>query len=231
VPNSVLPRGAGQRLEARAYLAELFGTFLVVLFGAGAVCAAYLPRDPVPGPAHAGAAAAALAEGGALAAVLTATLLLSPGCLNPAVTFVLWMVRQLSTAQAFGLAAAQALGALLAGLVVRGLFRDDVLAAARLFALVVTLAVFSTVVDPRGPKLGGLMVGLAQAAAVAFGFHLTGGCANPVRWLGPVLWEHTLPGPGPLPPLADHLPYWLGTAFGALAGGVLYTLVFLPPRK
>jgi len=38
------------------------------------------------------------------------------------------------------------------------------------FALLVTLAAFATLFDPRGPKLGGFGVGLAQVAVIAFGF-------------------------------------------------------------
>jgi glycerol uptake facilitator-like aquaporin len=154
------------------------------------------------------------------------------------------------------LIAVQLLGALIAGLVVRGLFRDDVLAAARmgsphlkglagpdgvtlaalvsgagvelLLTAVVALAAFATLVDPRAPRLGGVVVGLAQVAAVLFGFHLTGGAANPAWWVGTAPWQLTLGSPAVAQPLGDHFVYWAGPVLGALAAGMFYTFVIQP---
>ena len=143
---------------------------------------------------------------------------------------------------------------------VRGLFADSVLIDARLgtptlrallapddslsmsslftaaaveFAItfLVTVAAFATLVDPRGPKLGGLLVGLAQVAAILFGFHLTGGCANPARWFGPAVWQLTLTLPQPIRPMGDLSVYLVGPILGALVGGVFYGLVILPEVK
>jgi MIP family channel proteins len=241
----------------RTYLAELFGTFVVVLVGAGTVCSTYLPSDPrftlVGGPVL----AVALAEGFALAVMLSATFLVSPGCLNPAITLALWVVRRIELTRAAGLIAAQLLGAILAGLAVRSLFSEGVLQEARLgaphlkalldsagavtlagwltgitlevlFTFLVSMAAFATLFDDRAPRLGGLMVGLAQTAVILFGYHLTGGAANPARWLGPALWELTLSLPQTARPLADHLVYWVGPIGGALLGCVVYSLVILP---
>jgi glycerol uptake facilitator-like aquaporin len=243
--------------QLRAYLAELVGTFLLVLFSAGALCSAYLPRDPSgAGPAL----AAALAYGCAIAVALTFTFYHSNGCLNPAVTLALWVLKRLDGGRAALLIGVQVLGAVLAGLVLRGLFSVDVLTAARMgtphltgalvpadgapglgslltgtvleavFTFLVTVAVFASLFDPRAPRLGGVLVGMAQTAVVLFGYHLTGGCANPARWLGPAVWELGL-GTGPGRPLADHLPYWVGPIVGALGGAVFYGAVVLPPEN
>ncbi len=84
--------------------------------------------------------------------------------------------------------------------------------------------------DRRSPPLGGLIVGLAQAAVVLFGYRLTGGAANPARWLGPVVWELTTPGATAGAVLSDHTVYWVGPILGALLGGFLYVFVLQPPE-
>jgi glycerol uptake facilitator-like aquaporin len=239
----------------RCYLAELLGTFVLVFFGAGAVCAYFLPEGGRPE-----VAGVAMAEGFTLAVLLTATLPVSEGCLNPALTLMLWVFKRLDGRRTAGLIVAQLLGAALAGLALRLLFSTDVLAEAHLgvpylrqrppvdspvtlnllltgFTVEVVLttllacAVFGILFDPRWPRLGGLLPGLAQTAIIVLGFHITGGAANPARWFGPVLWEYTLPGWQTLRPLADHAVYWAGPVVGALLGGYLYSAVILPPDK
>lgn len=241
--------------KLRGYLAELLGTFVLVLFSAGAVCAYHLPWTyPVE------VAGIAMAAGFTLAVLLTATFQVSRGCLNPAVTLILWVFKRLDGRAAAIMIGLQLLGALLAGLALRALFRDDVLAAARLgtphlqallttegtitlggllagvilelvFTALLMVAIFAALFDPRAPRLGGLLPGLAQTAIVVVGYHLTGGCANPARWLGTMIWEYTLsplPSPGPA---ADHLVYWAGPIVGAFVGAFLYSAVILPPEK
>ena len=77
--------------KLRMYLAELIGTFLLVLIGAGTVCAAQLTSEPALD-----VTGMALAEGFALAVVLSVTLPLSTGCVNPAVTLMLWVFRRMA---------------------------------------------------------------------------------------------------------------------------------------
>src|SRR4051812_2183009 len=97
--------------KVRSYLVELLGTFVLVLFGAGAVCAYYLPRGSFYQPEVAGIA---LAEGFALAVMLSATFHVSRGCLNPALTLMLWVFKRLDGKRTVGLILAQLLGAVLA---------------------------------------------------------------------------------------------------------------------
>jgi glycerol uptake facilitator-like aquaporin len=244
----------------RAYLSELFGTFLVVLVGAGTLCAAFLPGGNARFATTGGVTlAVALAEGFALAVVLTATVYLSLGCCNPAITLALYVSKQLDGARTFFLILSQLLGAVLAGLLLRGLFSETVLAEARmgsphlralvsssderitlaaiatgvalelLFTALVTVAVYATLIDPRAPKLGGVAVGMAQTAVILFGFHLTGGAANPARWFGTAIWQLSLSNLPVERPLAGHPVYWVGPILGALAGSIFYTLIVLPP--
>jgi glycerol uptake facilitator-like aquaporin len=238
--------------KLRCYLAELVGTFVLVLFGAGAVCGYYLPSDYRPE-----VAGIAMAEGFTLAVLLSAIFPVSRGCLNPAITLILWVFKRLDGQRTVVMILMQLVGAVLAGLVLRVLFSVDVLNDARLgtphlkalltaetvtvaslatgvavemvFTAFLTWAIFAALFDPRVPRLGGLLPGLAQTAIIVVGFHLTGGCANPARWFGPIVWEFTLPaGPGPAP-LADHVVYWAGPIVGAFVGAFLYSAVLLPP--
>lgn len=240
--------------KLRMCLAELIGTVFLVLVGAGTVCASALtsPRLPVTAPA--------LAEGFTLAVVLTVTFHVSTGCLNPAITVMLWVFKRLDSAQAGLLVLMQLLGAALAGLLIRLMFQTDVLAEMHLgtphlsafhpqpgrlevrqlvsgaafelfLGCLVALAAFATLFDRRAPRLGGLMVGLAQSAAVLFGFRFTGGSANPARWFGPAVWESTVPGATPPSWLAEIVIYAGGPILGALLAAVLYVNLILPPEK
>jgi glycerol uptake facilitator-like aquaporin len=245
----------------RMYLAELFGTFMVVLIGAGTICASYLPaNDPRYYTTGGVTLAAALAYGIALAVAVTASFHLSPGCCNPAITLALFVNRRLEFGRMAALIATQLLGSFLAGLTLRGLFSESVLADARMgsphlkallgqgdtltlgaltagvgvefvLSVLVAIAAFVTLFDPRAPKLGGFGLGLAQVAAVLFGFHLTGGSANPAMWFGPALWQLSLSIPPTLHPLSDHAVYWLGPILGALAASIFYTVVVMPEER
>jgi MIP family channel proteins len=95
----------------RPYVAELIGTFALVFLGAGAVCARQVTSD-VPLFDVTGIA---LAQGLVLAVVVTATMNVSGGFLNPAVTIVLWVLRRIDTNKLGWLLVAQFLGAILAG--------------------------------------------------------------------------------------------------------------------
>ncbi len=241
-------------LKLRMCLAELIGTFILVLVGAGTVCASALTNPPLP------ITVPALAEGFTLAVVLTVTFHVSTGCLNPALTIVLWVFKRLDNAQAGWLILMQLLGAVLAGLILRLMFQVGVLVETHLGAphlvsfnptdgplrtpqlvsgtafelflgCLIALAAFATLFDRRAPRLGGLMVGLAQSAAVLFGCRFTGGSANPARWFGPVVWQATLPNPTPPNWLAETVIYAGGPILGALLAAVLYVNLILPPEK
>jgi glycerol uptake facilitator-like aquaporin len=240
--------------KLRTYLAELLGTFLVVFAAAGTVCAFYLTSLP---PLD--VTAFALAYGFAYAVVLTVTYPLSAGCLNPAVTLMLWVFRRLDGRPTALLIGMQLLGAALAGLVLRLTFEEGgVLVPARLgtphmaayvrpgealtagglasgtawelfFTFLVTLALLATVLEPRAARQGGILAGLAQTAVVLLGYRLTGGSANPARWFGPAIWQPTL-GAEPLQ-WADALIYMGGPVLGALAAAFVYHALIQPPPK
>ena len=244
--------------KVRMCLAELLGTFALVVAGAGTICALHLaPGSRSPAGS---AVAVALAQGCTLAVMLTAVWPVSTGCFNPALTLMLWVFKRVEGVQLLLLLAMQLLGSVLAGLALRAVFSEEVLRRAHWGAphlraflgpdgtvtvgglvsgvgveacltFLVATALFATLLDPRRPRQGGLGVGLAQIAATVLGFGLTGGAANPALWFGPALWGRTLANPLPPGPLADHPVYWAGPVVGALAGGFFYSAVVLPPAK
>src|SRR5216683_5443382 len=103
--------------RVRAWLAELIGTFAIVFFGAGTVCAVRMPW--LTCQPYTDVIAVALASSLALAVALTFTLNVSGGYLNPAVTLTLWVFKRIDGVMASGLVGAQLLGAAVAGGVLR----------------------------------------------------------------------------------------------------------------
>jgi MIP family channel proteins len=236
----------------RACLVEFFGTLVLVFLVAGAVCAAHVPQGPAPG-----VLGIAAAHGLALAVTLSATVPLAGGYLNPAITITLWVLRRLDDRRAAGFLAAQLLGGVVAGALLRLLVPSAVLAAAHfgtphvpevygtgpsaslaaaagvelVLTFILTFVIFATMIDPRVPRLGGLVVGLVAglclAAVVLAGYDLTGASVNPARALGTAVWEWTSETAN-LRELV--LVYCVAPTAGALLAGLAYTYLILPPE-
>jgi aquaporin Z len=230
----------------RACVVELLGTLAVVFVGAGAVCSA----------SHADAVTPALAQGLIYAAALLATLPISGGYLNPAVTFALYLMRRVATTgQLAALLAAQLLGAALAGWLLTLLFPPDLLSTTHLgtphlkgfahlsqearwlvgaglltvLSFLLTVVVLATDLDPRAARLPGLGAGLAVAAIVLMSFPLTGGGINPAVTFGTFLWEAALlPGAD----WREHVfVYWVAPIAGSALAVVSYGYLILPPAS
>jgi glycerol uptake facilitator-like aquaporin len=94
--------------------------------------------------------------------------------------------------------------------VTAGVFIEAILT----FFLVFT--VYGTAFDERGPKVGGLFIGLVITMDILAAGPLTGASMNPARTFGPALlsgfWE-------------NHLVYWVGPALGGLVAAVVYQYV------
>ena len=69
------------------------------------------------------------------------------------------------------------------------------------------------VLDSRAQKVGGLFLGLTNAADILIGGPITGAAMNPARYLGPALV-----GPG----LSELWIYWVGPLLGGGLAGVIY---------
>jgi len=215
---------------AAALVAEAVGTFLFFFVGAGSIVLGdYLVANGGTGP---GLLGVALAHGLALAVLVSSLGAVSGGHFNPAVTLAVWIMGKITPARAVLYVVAQLVGGLAAGLALKLVFADSWQASnigtpalgagitpalgigieAVLTALLV-LAVLGTAVDSRGPKIGGLAIGLAVAADILVGGPLTGAAMNPARWFGPAVAAGAY---------ADWYVWWIGPLIGAAAAALLY---------
>jgi len=215
-----------------ALVAEAIGTFLFFFVGAGAVILGSHNAD-----ASGGLVGVALAHGLALAVLVSALGAVSGGHFNPAVTFAVWITGRIEPARATMYVIAQLLGGLAAGLALRFVFPEtswepvalgtpalgegtDVMQGIVIEAvltMVLVVAVFGTAIDPRGPKIGGLAIGLAVAADIFMGGPLTGAAMNPARWFGPAVASGAY---------ADWYVWWIGPLVGAAIIALVYRFVW-----
>jgi MIP family channel proteins len=178
--------------------------------------------------------AVALAHGLTIAAFVSATLHISGGQLNPAVTFGLVCGGHMKWMNALPYWIAQCLGGICAALICRGLFGRDVvingtpqlainLAAWQgilvegILTFFLGFVVHGTAVDERGPRrVAGLVIGATITLDILFGGTLTGAAMNPARVFGPAVaanfWH-------------DHYVYWIGPLVGGALGGFVYRLL------
>jgi MIP family channel proteins len=183
-----------------ALVAEAVGTCLFFIVGAGSIV---LGTVAPPGPDLLGVA---LAHGLVLAVLVSSLGAISGGHFNPAVTFALWIGGRIDAPKAVLYVIAQLIGAVVAGGALRLTFPDawqathigvTALAAGvspltgigleAIMTVVLVLAVYGTAVDARGPKIGGLAIGLAVTADILVGGPVTGAAMNPARWFGPAV--------------------------------------------
>ena len=205
----------------RPWLAEFVGTFALIFVGIGAIKTA--GHDVL---------AVALAHGLTIAAFVSATLHISGGQLNPAVTFGLLCGGHMTLANAVRYWSAQLLGGFSAALICLGLFGRDVVVTGTpqlainlnpaqgilveaILTFFLVFVVFGTAVDSRSRGLAGFAIGSTITLDILFGGPLTGAAMNPARVFGPALaanfWH-------------DHYVYWLGPLIGGAVGGVVYGL-------
>jgi len=216
----------------RRLAAELVGTAILVLFGAGSVVAALkLGEGKLD---YAGLGMIAIAFALAVAVAIYAFGTTSGAHINPAVTVSLAAVRRFPWDEVPAYVGAQLAGASIGGLLIWAIFGGDAqdlglgqttiadgtnylqaIVAEAIGTFLLVTAIMALAVDKRAPGgWAGLMIGLAVAAAILLIGPLTGGSLNPARTFGP-LFVSTIGG-------GDtewgDLPAYL---IGPLAGGVL----------
>lgn len=180
-------------MNPKKLLAELVGTFALVLVGAGSAAVGVVGVEGV-----------ALAHGFVLMAMVFAFGGLSGTHVNPAVTLALWLRQEIKTDEALGYWVVQILGGVGAGFVllailggpvnnlgatvlapgvdvIQGLIVETVLT----FLLVTT--VFRSAVRAKAGNVAALAIGGALASLVLIGGPLTGASVNPARTLGPAV--------------------------------------------
>ena len=218
-------------------LAELLGTFAVVLVAAGAVCADELLRSSQQ--VRLGPFGVAAAYGLIYGAAVSAVGHISGGHFNPAVTIGYWVTRRLGTFDTLAYWGAQLAGAAGAAYLLRfflpeavwqaailgtpsvaaGLTRGPAMLMEGSMTFFLMLALFATTVDRPGARywLAGLAAGMVIAVAVLAGGPFTGGSMNPARAFGPALasrhWTY-------------QAIYWIGPLAGGVAAASLYDLLF-----
>jgi len=213
----------------RAPAAEFVGTALFVLVGAGSAVTNV-----------AGALGAALANGIGLALVVTIMMPISGGHINPAVSFALWIGKQIDSLTLGKYVLAQLLGAIVGALFIKALFPasaarmtslgtpqvagsmtfGSATALEALFTFFLVSAVYGTVVSSQAQRVAGFAIGLVVLVCVLGGGVLTGAALNPARAFGPALvsWDWHA-----------QAVYWLGPLLGAAAAAGLWRYLLLPP--
>jgi len=212
---------------SRRLLAEAFGTYTLIFFGAGAVMINNFPK------ADFGLLGIALAYGLALALGVTATMNISGGHLNPAVTLGMLSIRRIDAKTAGGYILAQLAGACLAAFTLKlllppGVTKSMALGTPRIASMItigqataiegvltffLMSAVMGTVVSAAAPKVAGFGIGLMLLIAILVGGPLTGAALNPARAFGPALVAGSWVG---------HLAYWIGPVLGAMVAAFLW---------
>jgi len=217
----------------RPLVAEFIGTALFVFLGVGSIVVNAASNNAL------GAVGVALAHGVGMAVLVTMTMSISGGHLNPAVSVSLWLAQKIDGRTLGSYVGSQLLGAVdllsqperdapamagkvtslgtpqLAGTI--GLFEGIGIEALLTFFLV--SAVYGTAVSSQAPKVGGFGIGLAIFVCALVGGALTGAAMNPARAFGPALvaWEWH-----------GQAVYWIGPLLGATAAGALWKFVLLP---
>jgi aquaporin Z len=220
-----------------AVIAEILGTFLFFFIGIGA--AGWVSRATVSGLAldpSSSLLVIALAHGVALAVMVSSLGAVSGAHFNPAVTTGVWIAGQIPGRRAVSYVIAQLIGALLAAWSLRVLFPADQfpelgiprltgidplqgVAVETVLTVILMIAVFGTAIDPRAPKVGGLVIGFAVAVDIMMGGPLTGAAMNPARWFGPaaVIGDYS-----------NSAVWIVGPVAGAVIAALLYRFMFLP---
>ena len=214
----------------RRSVAEFIGTFTLIFIGGGAGIVS--GNDIV---------AVALANGLAIAIMVTNLGHISGGHFNPSITLGFVATRRITLPLAIAYWASQLAGAVVAALILRFLFHAAALKGtapapaahfgdgrAFVVELVLTallvLAVWATAVDPRGAfkSIAGLAIGLTITMDVFMGGPLTGAAMNPARAFGPELAGNVWHG---------WWIYWIGPIAGALIAALLYEYLYLRPMR
>jgi MIP family channel proteins len=234
---TVTPAEAPEARGPAAYVAEIVGTFLLVFFICGFISIAH------PGPHD--LAALGLVHAFVLGAAIYALGGTSGANFNPAVTVALWSIRKLRANDAVIYIVCQLIGAVLAALVVKLLFKDIGasanygastinpavlhngsaglgLIAEALGTFMLVWAIMGTAVNPRGEApFAGLVIGIALGVAVMIFGPATGAGLNPARWFGPALISSTYD---------DAWIYIVGPLAGGLVAALGYRALVLRPR-
>ncbi len=213
-------------------LAELIGVFALTFIGAGSII---MGGDLLT---------VALAHGVVLSIVVSATMNISGGHINPAVTISMMAVKKMDSSTGIKYIGAQLVGGIIAGLSLflitensgyafpalegmgtpapgAGMGIVGVLAVEFILTFLLLFAIWGTAVDPRAPAIAGWGIGMMVCVDILMGGPLTGAAMNPARHLGTALFAGT-------DYITDIWLYTVGPVAGALACSFLYDRYIMP---
>lgn len=211
-------------MDARKYLAELVGTFILVLVGSLTIVSANATGVPV-------LIVVPFGFGLGLLAAIQAAGYVSGGHFNPAVTLAALLDRRIDAMNAVGYVVAQVVGAIAASGVVL-LVRDQAavqstangfpagtmgsaIAVEALLTAVFLLVILT--VTKRSPNHAGFAIPLTLTVIHFAGIPLSGASVNPARSLGPALVGGAIDG--------TIVVYIVGPLLGAVIGWALYRVL------
>lgn len=215
--------------NARQLMAEVLGTFGLVLFCAGSAHINWWSGGQL------GALGVGLVNGFGVAVMIFAFWAISGAHLNPALSLGLWLSGKLPGRRLAPYVAAQLVGALIASSVMHGLFRNHTgegeswlganfstgpLIQAFGTEIVITFflvfAILMMADRGRGATVFAVAVGLYVAAAVTMAGSVSGASMNPARAFGPAaiawFWD-------------NHWVYWVAPGIGAVIASMFHTVL------
>jgi glycerol uptake facilitator protein len=232
---------------SRRLLAELVGTALLVLFGAGSVVAALLVGHGILD--YPGIGMIALVFGLVIAIVIYGFGTTSGAHINPAVTISLALVRRFPWREVPAYVVAQLAGGVLGGLLIVAVFGTRATglggvgstsladgtgylqgtAAEAMGTFLLLFAIMALAVDRRAPSgWAGLIIGLAVTVDILLIGPLTGGSMNPARTFGPYITNTVFGGSTSW---VDIGVYLIGPLVGGALAAVVYDLIARPERE
>lgn len=208
----------------RRLLAEFVGTFVLVFSGTGAIIINELYNGEL---SHLGIS---MVFGLAIASGVFAVRHISGAHFNPAISLALALIGRFRFREIPLYIGAQLSGALIASLILRGVFGNVAGLGATIpsislwkaFAIELALTAFLALVIARvasepglSPFAAAAAIGTAVALGALLGGPVTGGSMNPARSFAPALASLRF---------EDHWLYWLAPASGATVGAVTFRI-------
>lgn len=206
-------------------IAEVIGTFVLVLFGCGTACAVGCSSE-----AGTGYLLTALAFGLVIVAMAYSIGNVSGCHINPAVSIAMLVSKKMTVKEFFAYIGSQFVGAILGGAMLLAIFPADThygsnglyqgnIAASLLIEIILTfvfvLAILGVTSKIENGAVAGIVIGLTLTLVHIFGIYFTGTSVNPARSFGPAIFAGG----------EYFVNVWVFIV-APLAGGVLAALVY-----
>lgn len=225
----------------RVIIAEIVGTFFLVLAGTATAVAASLKLSIAGTPAD--SLAVALSFGLMLIALVFSLGHISGAHFNPAVTIALAVSRKFPFGHVPFYIAAQIIGSCLAALTVFFAYGEKaktiaflgatlpaknvsgcrVMVLEAIVTFLLMLVIMAIATDTRTPKAAaGTAIGFTLAVGILIAGPLTGGALNPARALGPMIVAGVY---------KDFWAYIIGPVVGAIVAAVLYAFLLVEAEE